>query len=202
MRAPEFRADQHARLHEPHISPITRLVDSLRTPERWLPYVAPIHGGVRARIVTVLRDPGRGTADSGGSGMLCVENDDQTAATMSGLMESAGLSPNDFMPWNAYPWFIDRAPTDAEIRSATPALMSLLALLPDLEVVLLHGAEARSAWRAATDLHPAIYRRRLVVMEAYHPSVRALQSPLEEERTRRIRHREQVWREAGMILAR
>jgi len=47
------------RLLEPHMAPITAYVDSLRSPDRWLPYLAPLHGRVRARMLTILRDPGK-----------------------------------------------------------------------------------------------------------------------------------------------
>ena len=200
MKDPAFRADQHARLHESHIAPITDFIDSLRTKERWLPYVAPLHGGVNSRMLSVLRDPGKGTLEVSGSGMLCVENDDQSAESMHGLMESADLYPSDFTPWNAYPWFIDRAPTPEEIADASPALVGLLELLPELEVVLLQGKEAQSAWRVALEAQPAIRRRRLITLETYHPSSQALRSTSQLERERRVQHRVKMWRDVKSIL--
>lgn len=196
-----FVAEQTARLHEPHISPVTDLVNSLRTPARWLPYVAPLHGGIRSRMLTVLRDPGRGTLDRSGSGMLSVENDDQTAETMFNLMEMAGLTPSEFTLWNAYPWFIDRAPTSAEMREAVPTLATLVAMMPELEVVILHGRQAQDAWRFGLAGHRDIRRRRLIVLETYHPSVQALRTPSPQERARRVAHRIDTWREAGEILS-
>lgn len=200
MKDPDFVADQHARLREDHIAPITDLVDSLRTPERWLPYVGPHHGGVRARMLTVLRDPGRATVNEGGSGMLSVENDDPTAEKQFELMTTAGLIATDFTPWNAYPWFIDRAPTADELRSASRVLVALLELLPDLQVVLLQGAEAQSAWRSALEAQPRIRRRRLITLETYHASPQALWHRSAEERERRVVHRLETWREAADIL--
>lgn len=200
MQSTVFRDEQHARLHEPHIAPITAYVERLRTPELWLPYVAPLHGGVNARMLTVLRDPGPATRDEGGSGMLCVENRDQTAENQFHLMAQAGMSPTDFTPWNAYPWYINRAPSSDELREASPTLVGLLELLPNLEVVMLQGTEAQAAWRIAVEAQPAIRRRRLITLETYHPSNQALQTPSAEERRRRIEHRIATWREAGAIL--
>ena len=200
MKDDAFRTGQHARLHEPHIAPITAYVESLRGLDRWLPYVAPLHGGVNARMLTILRDPGKGTLAEGGSGMLCVENNDQSAEVQFGLMESAGLTPADITPWNAYPWFIDRAPTDDEILEASPTITGLLELLPDLEIVMLQGGEAQAAWRVALTAHPAIRRRRLITLETYHPSVQALRTPDPLERGRRVQHRLDTWAEAGEIL--
>lgn len=200
MANPEFRAQQHAALREPHIAPITEFIDSLRTPDRWLPYVAPLHGGVNARMLTLLRDPGKKTLDVGGSGMVCTENDDVTAETQMGLMEQAGLTTADFLPWNAYPWFVDRAPTNDELIEASATLVDLLDLLPELEVVLLQGREAQSAWKLATDAQPAIRRRRLIVLETYHTGAQALWHSLPEERARRAQHRVETWREVADIL--
>ena len=152
-------------------------------------------------MLSILRDPGEGTLDQGGSGMLCVENDDQTAESMHGLMESAGLQPSDFTPWNAYPRFIDRAPTPDEVAEASPTLVGLLELPPDLEVVLLQGNDAHSAWRIAVDAQPAIRRRRLIMVETYHPSVQALQASSSKEREHRKMHRLSAWREARAVLS-
>ena len=80
MKDPAFRAEQHAHLHDRHIALITGYVDNLRPADRWLPYVAPLHGGVEARMLSTVRDTGKDTLDLGGSGMLSIENDDQGAA--------------------------------------------------------------------------------------------------------------------------
>lgn len=91
MADPVFLAAQRAALRDPHIAPITDLVDRLRTGGRWAPYVAPLHGGVGARVISILRDPGPKTTDDAGSGMLCVENDDPTAELQATLMDAPGL---------------------------------------------------------------------------------------------------------------
>ncbi len=65
MRDPEFRRSQLDGLRLPHIAPINALVDDLRGGERgWLPYVAPLYGGVDARMLSVHRDPGPATNDA------------------------------------------------------------------------------------------------------------------------------------------
>ena len=59
MREPEFRQSQEAGIRLPHIAPINALVDELREEGRgWVPYVAPVYGGVDAQMLSVLRDPG------------------------------------------------------------------------------------------------------------------------------------------------
>jgi hypothetical protein len=114
MRDPTFRAKQLAELWLPRIAPINRLVDDLQDPARhlWMPYVAPIYGGVNARLLTVLRDPGPKTnVEHGGSGMLCMENDDPSAERMCELYASVNLTPRDSVPWNSYPWYINARPS-------------------------------------------------------------------------------------------
>jgi hypothetical protein len=92
MADAEFRADQHARLHDAHIGPITTLVDELSQVGRgFIPYVAPLYGGVNADVLLIFQDPGPKTQVDGGSGMLCAENDDPTAELFSDCLDAARL---------------------------------------------------------------------------------------------------------------
>ena len=60
-----FRQIQWDTRYDPHIEPVNRYVDLLRQDaERgWAPYVAPLYGGIRARLLSVSRDPGPKTVD-------------------------------------------------------------------------------------------------------------------------------------------
>lgn len=201
MADPAFRQEQHSLLQEPHIAPISAYVDTLRADGRWMPYVAPLHGGVEARLLSVARDPGPKTQDATGSGMLCVENDDQTAANQFDLLDAAGLRASDYNPWNAYPWYINAAPDRKQIREGADAFAGLIDLMPSLEVIMLQGKDARDAWRVVLENHPDLHQRRLIVFETYHASNQALWSQVPGERERRIEHRLSRWREAGRVLA-
>jgi hypothetical protein len=108
MRDQSVRQDQRAHLMDSHIKPINELVERLRDPDsrRWAPYVAPMHGGTNARILSVLRDLGPKTQDKGGSGFLCVENDDATAENHAELFNRFGIQASDVLPCNAYPWYV------------------------------------------------------------------------------------------------
>lgn len=110
MRDPAFRRSQEEGIRLPHVAPINLLVDELREEGRgWVPYVAPIYGGVKARMLSILRDPGPMTDSSGkGSGFLCLENDDSAAERFATLLHEAGLTPDAMVPWNAHPWYINR----------------------------------------------------------------------------------------------
>ena len=115
MADPTFRQEQWQHRFDPHIAPINQFVDELRRGGKWAPYVAPMYGGTAARLLSVLRDPGPMTQDDVGSGFLCMENDDPTAETICGLFQDAGIIGSDIVPWNMYPWYINRLPKGLEL---------------------------------------------------------------------------------------
>ncbi len=173
MRDSEFKASQLAHQSDPHIAPINTFVDRLTDPDGrgWLPKVAPLHGGVDAKILSVLSDPGKATLDGSGSGFLCIENNDATAEAQCKLFDAYGISPRLVLPWNAYPWFIDRAPNAKEKNAGAEVLCELIDLVPTLKVVLLQGGAAVDVWKRAMRRRPSLVAdRRLVVVESIHPS--------------------------------
>ncbi|WP_199184002.1 hypothetical protein [Cryobacterium sp. Y57] len=99
-----YRAEQWQQRKAPHIKPVNDYVDEISTPDLWVPCVAPIHGGINARVLFVLRDPGPATQRETGSGFISIENDDPTAERQCNRFESVGLSASAILPWNAYPW--------------------------------------------------------------------------------------------------
>jgi hypothetical protein len=54
MADPEFRAEQDRDRYAPHVRPVNELVDDLRDQDGrgWMPHVAPLHGGVTARVLS------------------------------------------------------------------------------------------------------------------------------------------------------
>jgi hypothetical protein len=171
-----FREQQWSRRYDPHIAPINRYVDQLTAEggRGWAPYVAPIYGGVHARLLSVLRDPGPMTRTDVGSGFLCMENDDATAEAISRLCSDAGIDAQDIVPWNAYPWYINRAPNGSEVDSGVEPLKHVIDLLPQLRVVMLHGGSAHAAWKKLTRRYPSLVSiRKIEVVETYHTSRQA-----------------------------
>ncbi|GAA4832825.1 hypothetical protein GCM10023201_21050 [Actinomycetospora corticicola] len=202
MAQASFRAEQEAQRYAEHVRPINEMVDELSGTDRgWMPHVAPAHGGVHAPILSVLRDPGPKTMTGTGSGFLCVENDDPTAQTQMELMAMAGVATADITPWNAYPWYINAAPTPAQLDAGVDPLRRLVLLMPSLVVVVLQGGEAQSSWRRLTKRHPDVARRPRLVVTSYHPSRTALRTPDPEVRAARVRRREEAWREVGAAVA-
>lgn len=161
-----------------------------------------MHGGIAARLLWLLRDPGPATADPDrpgtATGFLCVENDDPTARRLCDLLERAGIDVADTMPWNAYPWYVNRAPTAVELRAGVSPLRRLLKALPAVEVVLLLGKHAERSWELLEAAHPeAAFRPR--VLRTRHPGRQAFIGPA-EQRERWQEEQALVFDEAGAWL--
>ncbi|MEV8168848.1 uracil-DNA glycosylase [Microbacterium paraoxydans] len=202
MADPAFREQQWAERYAPHIAPVNEYVDHLREEGRgWVPYVAPIHGGVRARVLSILRDPGPATQDGKGSGFICVENNDGSAELQAVLLGEAGLSPFDLLPWNAYPWYINRVPNAAQLDAGVQTIIQLLKLVPDVSVVLLQGRHAERAWGRLLKLEPAIEQdRALSIVRTWHPSPQALFVRDPEQRAARVNRRREAFFEVAQLL--
>jgi hypothetical protein len=56
MAEPVFRDAQDSGRFAEHVRPVNELVDDLRrtSGRGWVPYVAPVHGGARARLLFIL----------------------------------------------------------------------------------------------------------------------------------------------------
>jgi hypothetical protein len=201
MKDPAFRRSQEAGIRLPHIAPINTLVDELREEGRgWVPYVAPIYGGVEAEMLSVLRDPGPMTDSAhGGSGFLCLENDDPAAELFATLLADAGLTPARMNPWNAYPWYINRQPKAAELAAGLDPLQRLLELLPRLSVVMLNGGDAQNLWRRFTAAHPTLAAA-YHVLPTYHTARQAFIGTREVREARMADLREK-FAKAGQLLA-
>lgn len=155
----DFLAAKRGRLHEPHIAPLTRYVETVRAETGGeVPWFDPDSGGVRARALFLLEAPGaRATAATGvrkaaaGSGIISPDNNDGTAENSWRLYQDADLNRDLIAIWNIVPWYIGtatriRAADRSDLEQAQPYLHRLLDLLPHLRVVLVFGDRARDGW--------------------------------------------------------
>lgn len=174
-----FRQGQWEHRFDAHVEPINRLVDSLCQVGRgWMPYVAPMYGGVNARLVSLLRDPGPMTQTEGGSGFLSMENDDATAEAICNYFGEANITAEKVVPWNIFPWYVNRVPTTSEIDAGLEPLRALIELLPMLRVVMLHGGSAHQGWRRFLRKHGNLIAGRSIhVVATYHTSRQAFWHP-------------------------
>ena len=136
-----------ARLDEPHIAPISRLVEEIRVlvGHRELPYVDPTFGGVAAEVLFLSDTPSRAATKST---LLSLDNDDATSANVWEFYRAAGLARDRCVHWTALPW----PPADsrrrierATVESALPWLARFIDLLPRLRLVVTLGEVARQA---------------------------------------------------------
>jgi hypothetical protein len=203
MRDKDFQLQQQSNRFDPHIAPINEFVAALQDPEKekWVPEVAPMHGGVDSEVLSLLRDPGPKTRNGFGSGFLCVENDDQTAERQCELFEEYGISPRRVLPWNAYPWYINRAPRAVERDQGAVVLGNLIDLLPDLRVVLLQGNDAADVWRRLLKRRPSLLaERRLAVAKSIHPGRQALWTRDADQVAARKRRQKEAYQLVAMTI--
>lgn len=210
-------------LTAPHVRPLNRLIAELRAvqPDRFIPYIAPTFGGTNARVLALFPTPGPGTyPDTGGSGMLCIENDDAMSARHKAFLSEYKIDVCDVVTWNAYPWFGSQWFEDKSVRTkqneiaARRALSRFLSLLPNLEVVMLHGTVARKAWEKLAEYTPvdlffapkvepgAIHTSRLPAIGTWHtsPAVVDPKHRTPEEIVRFTRELHEAFAEAAAIL--
>ncbi|ETT24128.1 Uracil-DNA glycosylase superfamily [Rhodococcus rhodochrous ATCC 21198] len=187
-----YVADLLRRRGDAHVGDLNEFVDKLRLqyPDRFVPYVAPTFGGVNARLLALFQEPGPKTVPAnGGSGMLCIDNDDRTAARHKAFLAEYMIDICDVVSWNAYPWL---SPDTGKNRSveeelaATRALSRFLTMLPNLKVVMLHGHVARNAWRRLEEYTPVdtkygpailpgrVHTNRVRAIDSWHLSPRVV----------------------------
>lgn len=202
-----FRKSQMAARYAPHVAPINRLADEAfgRPDWGWMPYIAPLHGGTEARVLSVLRDPGPKVRQSRNDehGFLCIENDDPTAEAQAALFEATGIGPSDVTPWNAYPWYINAAPTAAQLNVGIDPLFRLLEQMKKPLVLLLQGGDAQRSGHKFEKRWPGyLDSRDIEVVTTYHPGRQALWHKDAAERNRRLEDRLRAYRRVAEVLRR
>jgi hypothetical protein len=157
MADPEFRRSQLDALYAPHVKALNKLVDELRVDAgRWVPHVAPMHGGVEARVLLLGGWPGpaRVTAGRPYDALLSVEDDQPGAARLGALLRGAGIEVTDTTPWNTSPWYADQPPGTRELRAGQEPLRRVLELTEHLQVLVLLGDAAERGWRMFASTRP------------------------------------------------
>jgi hypothetical protein len=172
---PTVVAAKHARLREQHVVPLVDLADRIAEaeglPPGAVPYPDPEFGGIHARALFLLDSPGpRAKLETGGSGLLSIDNDDPSAARAHTAYRTFRIDRGLCLHWNVcpFPTAKDQSSTSERTRAARYT-RELLALLPRLELVTLHGRAAEDGWRRAD-----IRRNDLVVLDGPHPSNRGI----------------------------
>ncbi len=204
MADPGFVRSQREGVDLGDVAALNAYIRTLADPERGVPpLIAPMHGGASASILAVYRDPGPKAAGERGSGFLCWENNDASAERMAGLATCAGLLATDLVPWNAYPWYINRRPSRAELKRAVPVLWGLLERLPSCRVLILFGGDAQRFGRLVDRDRPGWSERRgIVILRTFHTSRQALHHRDPQVRAYRNRHIFETLVAAGRLIGR
>jgi hypothetical protein len=202
MADKEFKKQQGDRRYDTHVALINYYVDHLSSKGQ-IPYVAPLYGGVNATLLSILRDPGPMTQNNDkGSGFICMENDDQTAEALYNHYKAAGISACDIVPWNAYPWYINKEPSASQLKVGAETISYLLTMLKNLRVVMLHGNAAHKAWDYLPEkVKEVVSSRNIEVIKTFHTSRMAFISKDPDEVLRRKRHVTESFQKAASILS-
>jgi hypothetical protein len=156
-----FLAAKRARIREPHVRPLNdladRIADTVGLAHGDVPYVDPDSGGIRARVLVMLDNPGTKAKSGSGSGLLSLDNDDPTARRLRETYQRHHVASADLVGWNAVPFpTAGRGSTAAERRDGAPWIREFISLCPGLEYVLPLGAAARDGWKRAALSSPGL----------------------------------------------
>lgn len=172
LASPDERARRAALLDAPHVKPLTDYLKQIREEQGDgydMPAFDPCDGGIHARVLMLLEAPGPRAV---GSAFISRNNPDPTARNLCELLAKSGIPRQDTVIWNIVPWYVGdgqgriRAVTRRDIGEALPYLDDLIALLPQLQVIVLVGQKAQSA---AAEIRS---RTNLPFVNMPHPSAR------------------------------
>ena len=161
FRDPSAIAEREKQLNEPHVQPLTELVDALRASAKTsedIPYFDPWDGGVNAECLFLLEAPGAKAIESG---FVSRNNNDEAAKNFFELNSQSGIPRKRTVSWNIVPWYIGsghriRAASATDIKSGMTHLLRLLDLLHSLRVIVLVGRKAQKAQKILSSERPDI----------------------------------------------
>jgi len=151
------------RLDEPHVHSLNAFAKALGQMHAGVPFFDPDGGGVRARILLLLSDPGANGAQV--TRIASVDNPDKTARNLTRMLAEAKLDPRDTVNWNIVPWATSNP--FSELDAGMDALRKLLPQLTALRVVVAMGTKARHGWARLRQDYPG-----LRTCETWHPAQR------------------------------
>jgi uracil-DNA glycosylase len=170
-------------LKEPHIAPLTELINrwredripewiqddrikGRRVPTYHIPWFDPCGGGVGARVLFLMEKPGPGRGKRGVE-YVSQDNEDPTARNMTDILNKACIERSHVVFWNAIPaWDGKRDIEQWEIDRACVVLPELLVRLPSVKVVVGVGLKAQGLLKEMSGAVPEDVPQ----FGSYHPS--------------------------------
>jgi hypothetical protein len=165
------RQRRRALLKEKKMLPLTQFVGRLRRehPNAKIPDFDPLDGGIGAACLFLLEAPGPQAIVTG---FVSRNNPDETAKNWFELNRDAEIDRKQTITWNILPWYLGdgariRPATAGDIKAGVPYLLELIAMLPDLRLIVLVG---RKAGRARASIKEAFPHLAIFVDYVPHPA--------------------------------
>jgi hypothetical protein len=183
LKSPEVVAHRRSMLQQPHVAPLTALIDSWRVGLD-IPDFDPFDGGIAARVLFVFESPGKRAK---GSGFISQNNPDPTANNFFRLREEAGISRSSLALWNVIPEYRGATSnksklTTKDIVAGGRRLREVITLMPSLEMIVFSGKKAQAASQVITEAFP-----HLQIFGMPHPSPTNLNCrPMMRDEIRRV----------------
>ena len=114
-----------------------------------MPWFDPGDAGNDAAVLFLLESPGPKSDSANGSGIISVDNADQTAKNLWSLRANAGLVERA-IHWNVVPAYLGtddrrvKAPSPTQVADGVALLAEVVALMPELQVVVPMGGPAKA----------------------------------------------------------
>lgn len=159
LRDPRARQQRASLLREPHIAPLTELVERIRKENglgEEVPYLDPLDAGTNAECIFILQAPGPGAVESG---FVSRDNDDESARHFFELTREAGLDRRRTVTWNAVPWHMEGSSiTETDLEDGLEYLDEVIDLLENPRVLVLLGEKAQRLERQLFKMRPRLKR--------------------------------------------
>ena len=159
-----------------HMVELIKYNEWLRTilPDAIVPDFDPAGDGVGARVLYLAQNPGPACLrENGGSGLLCTNNNDDTAANTLAILRQLDVPQQWILFANAVPWWsgtLHTKATERRLAREHAILNRLIDRLPRLKAIILAGRVAQAGWkRTGIDL-PNIR-----IFPSAHPGARVRQ---------------------------
>ena len=165
---PDIRTARLNALAAPHMAVLNDYVRGLRERYGRVPWLDPLDGGARARVLILLETPSPKGSEPR---FVSRDNPSGTGRTIRRATAEAGLARTDTAIWNAVPWIIhadnarNRAPRRPELREGITLLPAFLQCLARLHTVVMAGKAAGAAVETIQSAQPG-----LNLISTPHPS--------------------------------
>ncbi|MBL4810659.1 MAG: DUF1572 family protein [Phycisphaerales bacterium] len=155
-----------------HVRPLNELVRNWNAEGMSVPWFDPIGGGVDAKVLFLLQDPGKMADGVEGSGFISHDNDDTAAPRVWEAFRDAGISRELVVTWNIVPWYLnDKGIKVIDMKNGCRMLELVLMQCTKLKHVVLGGSKSQEAWCRYMDTD---LMSRYSVSRCIHPTPRAV----------------------------